>query len=220
MAKGEAFRAIFDLLLAHFGPQHWWPADSPFEVLVGAVLTQNTNWQNARRAIEALKARDCLSFAALDDLPMDELATLIRPCGYHSVKAKRLKNLLAMLQRKYDGDIAAIAHDVLPAAREKLLAVSGVGPETADAILLYAAGHPIFVVDAYTHRIFSRHFLVPEESDYDEIQSAFMAALPADAALFNEYHALIVELGKGYCKKSAPRCADCPLRELPHNGGE
>ena len=220
MAGVEAFRAIFDLLFAHFGPRHWWPAESPFEVMVGAVLTQNTNWHNAKAAIDALKAQDCLSFAALDNLPVDKLAALIRPCGYHGVKAKRLKNLLAMLGREYAGDVGAIARDALPTAREKLLAVSGVGPETADAILLYAAGQPVFVVDAYTHRIFSRHFLVPEESDYDEIQGAFMAALAADAALFNEYHALIVELGKGYCKKNAPRCADCPLRGLPHNGGE
>ncbi|MDR0476396.1 MAG: endonuclease III domain-containing protein [Desulfobulbaceae bacterium] len=220
MVKGQIFHAIFDLLLAHFGPRHWWPADSPFEVVVGAVLTQNTNWQNARRAIAALKERGCLSFAALDALPVDELAVLIRPCGYHGVKAKRLKNLLAMLRREYDGDVEAIACDTLPAAREKLLAVSGIGPETADAILLYAAGHPIFVVDAYTHRVFSRHFLVPEESDYDEIQSAFMAALPANAALFNEYHALIVELGKRHCQKRQPLCGNCPLGQLPHDAGE
>ena len=220
MAGGEAFRAIFDLLLAHFGPRHWWPAESPFEVMVGAVLTQNTNWQNARRAIDALKARGYLNFTALDALPIDELAALIRPCGYHSVKAKRLKNLLAMLGREYAGNITAIADDTLPVAREKLLAVSGVGPETADAILLYAASHPIFVVDAYTHRVFSRHFLVPEESDYEEIQSAFMAALPTDAALFNEYHALIVELGKKYCKKTQPLCADCPLGHLPRALGD
>jgi len=220
MADAAVFRAIFELLLAHFGPRHWWPADTPFEVMVGAVLTQNTNWQNARRAIDALKTRGCLSFAALEALPVDDLAALIRPCGYHGVKAKRLKNLLAMLRREYDGQVAALADDGLAAARAKLLAVSGVGPETADAILLYTAGHPVFVVDAYTHRVFSRHFLVPEESDYDEIQSAFMAALPADAALFNEYHALIVELGKNYCKKTQPHCADCPLHGLAHDEGE
>jgi len=220
MARGEAFGAIFDLLLARFGPQHWWPADSHFEVLVGAVLTQNTSWKNVRRAIDVLRDQGCLNFEALDSLAVDDLAVLIQPCGYHSVKAKRLKNLLAMLRREYAGDVNAIARDELPAARSKLLAVSGVGPETADAILLYAAGHPIFVVDAYTHRVFSRHFLVPEESDYDEIQSAFMAALPTDAALFNEYHALIVELGKRYCKKRQPLCADCPLGHLPHDTGE
>jgi endonuclease-3 related protein len=219
MAGGEAFHAIFELLLARFGPQHWWPADDPFEVLVGAVLTQNTSWRNVQRALAALKAQSLMSFVALNGLPVDELAALIRPCGYHGVKAKRLKNLLAMLRREYAGDVAAIRRDPLPVAREKLLAVSGVGPETADAILLYAAGQPIFVVDSYTHRIFSRHFLTPEESDYDEIQSAFMAALPADASLFNEYHALIVELGKRHCKKRQPLCADCPLRELPHDAG-
>jgi endonuclease-3 related protein len=217
MVKGEDFRVIFDLLLARFGPQRWWPADSPFEVLVGAMLTQNTSWQNVKRAIDALRVQGCLNFEALESLPTEELATLIRPCGYHGVKAKRLKNLLAMLRRECDGDITAIARDTLPAARKKLLAVSGVGPETADAILLYAAGHPVFVVDAYTHRVFSRHFLVPEESDYTEIQSIFTAALPTDAALFNEYHALIVELGKSYCKKRRPLCAGCPLNALPHD---
>jgi len=217
MVKDEAFRVIFDLLLARFGPQRWWPADNSFEVLVGAVLTQNTSWQNVKRAIDALRNHGCLGFAALESLSVEDLAALIRPCGYHGVKARRLKNLLAMLRREYHGDVSAIARDTLPAARRKLLAVSGVGPETADAILLYAAGHPVFVVDAYTHRVFSRHFLVPEESDYDEIQNAFMAALPTDAALFNEYHALIVELGKNYCKKRRPLCAGCPLKDLPHD---
>ena len=220
MAKGEAFSAIFDLLLARFGPQHWWPADSPFEVLVGAVLTQNTSWQNVKRAIDVLRDHGCLSFVALDSMAVENLAALIRPCGYHSVKAKRLKNLLAMLRHEYAGEVTAIARDTLPTARNKLLAVSGVGPETADSILLYAAGHPTFVVDAYTHRVFSRHFLVPEESGYEEIQDAFMAALPTEAALFNEYHALIVELGKQFCKKRRPLCAACPLGHLPHNVGE
>jgi endonuclease-3 related protein len=217
MGQGEAFQNIFALLLARFGLRHWWPADSPFEVLVGAVLTQNTSWENVRRAIRALRNHGCLGFEALENLSVEELAALIRPCGYHGVKARRLKNLLAMLRREYAGDVTAIARDTLPVARSKLLAVSGVGPETADAILLYAAGHPVFVVDAYTHRVFSRHFLVPEESDYDEIQNAFMAALPTDATLFNEYHALIVELGKRFCKKRQPLCADCPLGHLPHD---
>jgi len=220
MGQGEALQNIFALLLAHFGPRHWWPADSPFEVLVGAVLTQNTSWQNVQRAIDALRDHGCLGFEALENLSVEELAALIRPCGYHGVKARRLKNLLAMLRREYHGDVSAIARDTLPAARDKLLAVYGVGPETADAILLYAAGHPVFVVDAYTHRVFSRHFLVPEESDYDEIQGAFMAALPTDATLFNEYHALIVEVGKRFCKKRQPLCADCPLGHLPHDVGE
>ncbi|MDR3088488.1 MAG: endonuclease III domain-containing protein [Desulfobulbaceae bacterium] len=217
MAKGETFRAIYQLLLARFGPQHWWPADSPFEVLVGAILTQNTSWKNVRQALDNLRQHGLLDFAALESLPLEELAALIKPAGYHGVKARRLKNLLAMLRRAYDGDIAALARDTPTAAREQLLAVNGVGPETADAILLYAAGHAVFVVDAYTHRVFRRHFLVPEESEYEEIQSIFMAALPTDAALFNEYHALIVELGKRHCKKTRPLCAGCPLEHLQHN---
>ena len=203
---------IHDRLLDFFGPQYWWPGETPFEVMVGAILTQNTAWTNVEKAIGNLKERGLLSFAAMVTLPHAELAELIRPCGYFNVKAHRLHNLLALIRERFDGDLELMAQEELPALRQALLAVKGIGPETADSILLYAAGKPTFVVDAYTHRIFSRHGLVSEEGAlYEEIQELFMDSLPPDPALFNEYHALIVRTAKEFCKKSNPRCGECPL---------
>jgi endonuclease III related protein len=205
---------IHDKLLAHFGPQHWWPGDSSFEVMVGAVLTQNTNWLNVSRALANLKNENLLSFESLEALPPEILADRIRPCGYYRLKTGRLKNLLALIREEYHGDLRAFFGEEPARLREKLLAVKGIGPETADSIILYAAGQPIFVVDAYTHRILSRHRLIFEEAGYQEIQELFMEALPPDAALFNEYHALLVRLGKEFCKKNEPRCSECPIRDL------
>jgi endonuclease III related protein len=210
----DRLTSIYDKLFGHFGPQHWWPGDSPFEIMVGAVLTQNTNWRNVSLALANLKHAELLSFEALESLPLESLANLIRPSGYYRVKAGRLKNLLTMIREKYDGELGGF-FDADPAElRENLLAVKGIGPETADSILLYAAGQPLFVVDAYTHRILSRHGFIFEEADYQEIQELFMRTLPEDVALYNEYHALLVRLGKELCKKGTPLCNSCPLQGL------
>lgn len=206
------FQEIYTLLYDHFGPQGWWPGDSPLEIMVGAVLTQNTNWENVRKAILQLKEAGMLSFPALAALPVDELAQLIKPSGYFNIKARRLKNLLQMITERYNGKLEIFLDEDLPRGREALLSVNGIGPETADSILLYAANHPIFVVDTYTHRIFSRHQLTAEENDYHSLQEEFHDRLPQQSALYNEYHALIVTLGKDYCRKNNPRCAQCPLQ--------
>lgn len=202
---------IYEALYQYYGPRHWWPADSAFEVLVGAVLTQNTNWQNVIKAISALRDRGLLTFTALHELPQHQLADYIRQSGYYNLKAGRLKNLLQMLQNSYDGSLEALLQEETPVARQSLLEVKGVGPETADSILLYAGDHPVFVVDAYTHRIFSRHYLLPEECDYQTAQDLFMDNLEPDPRLFNEYHALIVKAAKDFCRKNNPKCETCPL---------
>lgn len=213
MAK-NTFLEIYDILIDAFGPQDWWPAETVFEVAVGAVLTQNTNWPNVCKAIENLKRADLLSFEMMASLSVEELAQLIRPSGYYNIKAKRLSNLLQMVQEKYDGEFDLLFREDTETAREMLLSVRGVGPETADSILLYGGNHPIFVVDSYTHRIFSRHHLIEEESDYHSIQQEFLDRLPLDAKLFNEYHALLVQTGKEYCKKTKPLCDSCPLGKM------
>src|SRR5665811_1269091 len=161
MAENK-FQEIYTLLYDHFGPQGWWPGDSPFEIMVGAVLTQNTNWENVRKAIANLKEAGMLSFSTLSALHVDELAQFIKPSGYFNIKAKRLQNLLQMITERYNGTLERLLDEDLPSGREALLSVKGIGPETADSILLYAANHPIFVVDTYTHRIFSRHLLIAE----------------------------------------------------------
>jgi endonuclease-3 related protein len=206
---------IYTSLFDHFGPQQWWPGETPLEVLVGTVLTQNTNWSNVSRAIGNLKKENLLSFATLDSLSEAELAENIRPSGYFNLKARRLKNLLALIrQEEPAGDLDLFFSRETSTLREKLLSVKGIGPETADSILLYAAQKPVFVVDAYTYRMLTRHGLIGQETDYAEMQELFMDTLPADVNLFNEYHALIVRLGKEYCKKSRPRCQQCPLRQF------
>ncbi|MGX9726492.1 MAG: endonuclease III domain-containing protein [Candidatus Electronema sp. VV] len=212
MRTAELLRDIYARLLAHFGPQHWWPGDSPFEIMVGAVLTQNTNWQNVEKAIANLKAAGRLDPAQLAALPPEELAEVIRPAGYHNLKAARLKNLLALIEEQ--GGVEVLLAQPTATLRELLLRVKGVGPETADSIVLYAAGRPVFVVDAYTHRIFSRHGLISEDCDYFQMQELFMYHLEEDAALFNEYHAFIVRVGKEFCRKSKPNCEGCPLAGL------
>ena len=205
---------IYEILLDHFGPQGWWPGDTVFEVMVGAVLTQNTNWDNVSRAIDNLRAENLLSFERLHSIPVELLADKIRPAGYFNLKAVRLKNLLDFINSEYSGSLADMFVEDTLSLREKILTVKGIGPETADSILLYAGNKPVFVVDAYTHRIFSRHDVIAPEDGYYEIQEYFSYALPEDVGLFNEYHALIVRLGKEYCKKSKPRCDQCPLGKL------
>jgi endonuclease-3 related protein len=204
---------IYGRLLEKFGPQHWWPGESPFEVMVGAILTQNTNWGNVERAIQNLKAHKMLSPAALHKISAAELAPLIRPAGYFNVKARRLKNFIEFLFEKYGGNLKKMAGEPWPQLRHKLLDVNGVGPETADSILLYAFEKPVFVVDAYTRRMLYRHNLIGKDADYHAIQELFMVHLDHDVAIFNEYHALIVRLGKDYCRPK-PACERCVLNDL------
>ena len=207
---------IYQRLLEHFGPQSWWPGETAIEIVVGAILTQNTNWSNVTKAIDRLRNNALLDFAALEELDPLVLAEYIRPSGYYNIKAVRLKNFLRMVRERYEGELDLLLGDSTQSARENLLSVRGIGPETADSILLYAGNHPVFVVDAYTYRIFFRHFLLSEPTEYHEVQEAFTDNLPQDVQLFNEYHALIVQLGKHFCKKSNPLCANCPLQDFPH----
>jgi endonuclease-3 related protein len=207
---------IYEILLEHFGPQGWWPGDTPFEIMVGAVLTQNTKWSNVSRAIDNLKKEGLLTFEKLHELEIEQLAERIKPAGYFNLKAARLKNLLNFIAEEYNGFLEDMFAEDAISLREKILTVKGIGPETADSILLYAGSMPVFVVDAYTHRIFSRHNVIAEEDGYYEIQEHFTLSLPEDVSLFNEYHALIVRLGKEFCKKSRPLCRQCPLyKRLP-----
>ncbi len=214
MARQNLYILAYERLFDHFGPQDWWPGETPFEIMVGAVLTQNTNWLNVTRAIDNLRTAGVLSYELLLALPLENLAELIRPSGYYNVKAGRLRNVLLMIENLYEGDPELFYQDDMVSARENLLSVKGIGPETADSILLYACNHPVFVVDAYTHRVFSRHNLVEEETDYSAMQSLFMDNLPEEMELYNEYHALIVAVAKKYCKKTKPLCRICPLSGL------
>ena len=205
---------IFRLLDDFYGPLYWWPAEDRFEVIVGAVLTQNTNWKNVEKSLDTLKRADLLNFQALLNLTDTELAGLIRSSGYYNLKARRLKNLLEMFHRDYGGDLDLFFSDETNVARQALLEVKGIGPETADSILLYGGEHPVFVVDAYTYRLLSRHNLVPETTDYQSMQDLFMDNLVHDPVMFNQYHALIVRTAKQFCQKRAPLCEHCPLGPL------
>lgn len=205
--------AVYRRLYRHFGPQQWWPGDGPFEVIVGAILAQNTSWANVEKAITNLKEAGVLSPGEMAALDSQELAGLIRPSGYYRVKANRLHHFLAFFKERYEFSLEAMFNQPLSEVRESLLGVKGIGPETADSILLYAGGYPIFVVDAYTRRIFSRHGFIRPGGTYEELQALFMDALPRDARLYNEYHALIVRAGKTSCL-SRPRCEGCVLRSL------
>lgn len=206
----EVYRRLFEA----FGPQHWWPGETPFEVIVGAILTQNTNWQNVERAIRNLRDADLLDPHALYEVSVEELEGLIQPAGYFRVKTRRLRSLLEFLIEQYDGSLDAMFQTSLSELREQLLAVHGIGPETADSILLYAGALPSFVVDTYTHRILSRHGWIDFDTDYHQIQDYIQGELPQEVPLYNEYHALLVRLGKDFCRKTKPKCAECPLHEL------
>lgn len=202
---------IYTAMYAALGPSNWWPAESDFEVVVGAVLTQNTAWGNVEKAIAALRGAGCLNPHALRALPEEDLAQLIRPAGFFRLKARRLRNLLDWLEAACGCDLAVLRGRDMDSLRAELLAVNGIGPETADCILCYALGYPAFVVDAYTRRIFARHGLVSENIGYEALRGLFMDHLPPDAAMFNEYHALVVRLGKEWCHKGGGRCETCPL---------
>jgi len=203
---------IYDTLLSFFGGQGWWPAETPFEVMVGAVLTQNTAWRNVERAIENLKEADVLTPHGLIGLDEARLARLIRPAGYYNVKARRLKHLMNFLDEEYGGNLERMFTEPLSSLRGELLAVKGIGPETADSILLYAGEKPTFVVDAYTRRVLFRHGMITDGASYGDIQDLFMQSLPQDVALYKEYHALFVRLAKTFCK-TKPLCAGCPVED-------
>jgi endonuclease-3 related protein len=211
---GPLLHELYQRLWEAYGPQGWWPGDTAFEMAVGAILTQNTNWGNVARAITALKDQDLLTPRALHELPEPELAQLIRPTGYYNLKARRLKNFLDFLANHFENSMEQLAAGDLSSLRPALLGIKGVGPETADSILLYALAKPTFVVDAYTCRILSRHGLINEGCAYEELRQLFMEHLPAQVDLYQEYHALLVRLGKEGCRPQ-PRCASCPVDGWP-----
>jgi endonuclease-3 related protein len=225
VAKADADSKIGPLLMDYYaamsqslGPMRWWPARTPFEVIVGAILTQNTSWGNVERAIANLRSAQMLRPSAIADARTSKLATLVRPSGYFRQKAKKLKAFVRFLKQEYGGSLKRMFDTPTEILREQLLAVHGIGPETADSILLYAGNHPVFVVDAYTHRIFGRHGITNGEPEYESVRALIETALPRDSQLYNEFHALIVNTGKNWCRKKDPRCAECPLRALlPEN---
>ena len=210
MTIGQQLQDIFTRMLDRYGPLQWWPAETPFEVCVGAILTQNTAWTNVERAIAALKAADLLSAEGLHTVPAEQLAALIRPAGCFNVKSRRLKAFVAWLFEQHGGSLERMFGGDWHELRQELLTVPGIGPETCDSILLYAGHKPTFVVDAYTRRLFHRLGLLPEKAGYELTRALFMENLPNHAPLFNEYHALIVEHCKRFCK-ARRRCAGCPL---------
>lgn len=210
---GRRLILIYELLDAHFGNLNWWPGDSAFEVIVGAILTQNTAWRNVEAAVDRLKAAGLLSAEALLAVDEETLALLIRPAGYYNVKARRLKTFVHFFLEHHGGSIEDMFAGDLSTLRNRLLQINGIGEETADSILLYAGNKPVFVVDAYTRRILQRHGLVSESFTYGEVQNLFMTYLPPEAGFYNQYHALLVNAGKRFCGKQ-PRCEPCPLRPL------
>ena len=213
-ATTRTLRQFYDAMYKALGPQKWWPGESPVEIIVGAILTQNTNWGNVERAIANLREAGLLDWRALHRIETPRLAELIRPAGYFNGKAQRLKNFVEWLCRRHDGDLSQLAKIELGRLREELLSINGVGPETADSILLYALERPSFVVDAYTARILRRHGMT--FSGYGALQAIFEDHLPSEVGLFNEYHALMVAVGKHFCRPKA-RCEACPLRRFMHD---
>jgi len=196
-----------------FGPQHWWPGDSPFEIAIGAILTQNTNWVNVEKAVENLKRKMALNAKSIHEMKTEKLASLIKPAGYFNVKTKRLRAFVNFLMNDYHGSMKRMKNENTDTLRSKLLHVHGIGSETADSILLYALDKPVFVIDAYTKRALSRHDIINHDDSYENIQDLFHSTLKRNSGLFNEYHALFVRLGKTYCKVK-PMCDGCPLEGM------
>ncbi len=206
-------------MFERYGAQNWWPSQTAFECVVGAVLTQNTAWTNVEKAIARLKSETEITPGEIDKMPVAKLARLIKPSGYFNQKARRLKIFTRFVAGDYGGNIGELLAEETGKLRKILLALEGIGPETADSIILYAAEKPVFVIDAYTKRIASRHGLTPESTSYGEAQELFAANLPRETALFNEYHALIVRTAKQFCHKKKPDCENCPLKgDLTHSG--
>jgi endonuclease-3 related protein len=210
-AHSERLLAYYNAMSGRLGPMNWWPAKTPFEVIVGAILTQNTAWTNVERAIRNLRKKRILTQIAVEKVPFARLATLIRSSGYFRQKAKKLKAFTRFVRKEFGGSLKRMFAVPTMELRQKLLGVHGIGPETADSILLYAGNHPIFVVDAYTRRIMTRHDFTHEKATYDEVRALFENHLSRDAKLYNEYHALIVNTGKNWCRTKNPNCMECPL---------
>lgn len=204
---------IYDALLEAYGHRHWWPAETAFEMMIGAILTQNISWTNASQAIRNLEDAGMLDPYSLAEAEPGDIARLIVPSRFYNLKAERLREFSRVYVAEFEGDPAVMAAVETGALRERLLSVRGLGKETVDSILLYACGKPVFVVDAYTRRILSRYGLLPEDASYDRMQRLFAENLLPDAAFFNDYHAQIVFLGNTVCKKS-PLCDRCPIREV------
>jgi endonuclease-3 related protein len=209
----EALTVIYDRLFDRYGPQHWWPGDTPFEVIIGAILTQSTAWTNVEKAIANLKAEGLLDPVSLDAIETEKLATLIRPSGYYNAKAAKLKAFIKRLHDEHSGSLNQLFALDTTSLRRELLSIHGIGPETADSILLYAANRPVFVIDTYTKRIIGRLGLAPADDSYEAFQQLFMNRLPHDEGMFNEYHALFVRHGKDICRKS-PKCDGCCLLDI------
>jgi endonuclease-3 related protein len=216
MTNSERIRKFYQALYKKFGPQGWWPGETALECILGAVLTQSTSWKNVEKAIDNLKRENLISIERLNLINADELALLIRPSGYYNQKAIKIKNFISFLVEEFSGSLELMFATEKSHLRQKLLSIKGIGPETADSIMLYAGGMPVFVVDAYTWRVLYRHGLVPEVTSYNEIQEIFTDSLQEDAGMFNEYHALLVKLAKEHCKKRDPVCSGCPLEYDPH----
>ncbi len=217
---GEALHRYYEASLLHLGPQRWWPARTRLEVILGAILTQNTAWRNAALALKRLRKTGLLKVGRLVKASQAELESCVRPAGFFRQKAQTIRNFLDWLGRAHRGSLAAAFAQEPAELRRQLLEIKGFGPETADAILLYAGHRPFWVADAYTRRILARHALLASGASYSAAQAFLHRHLPADHALFNEYHALLVEVGKRYCQPRAPRCDACPLKEfLPPTSG-
>lgn len=210
----ERLWAVYQRLLVCYGPQHWWPGDTPFEVIIGAILTQSAAWGNVEKAINNLKGAGILNPAALRAVSQEDLSRLVYPSGYFNTKAHKIKAFVHYLGERYHDSLEALFRAEADTLRRELLSVYGIGEETADSILLYAGGKPVFVVDAYTRRILQRLGLAPQQETYAAYQALFRENLPADAGLFNEYHALLVRHGKERCRRRQPATEGCPLRDL------
>lgn len=211
--RNPSLKEVYQILSSAFGPQYWWPAQTLFEVMVGAILVQNTNWANTERAIHNLKVKKLLSPQKLKAIGLKSLSTAIKPAGYFNVKAKRLKNFINFFFKAYRGNLIKMKSQDGEILRRQLLDVNGIGPETVDSILLYALDKPYFVVDAYTKRVFSRHGFLKGKLEYAQVQKFFTERLPRNRKLYNEYHALIVRLAKDFCR-TKPLCERCPLNFL------
>ncbi len=210
-SPGGTLREYYSTLLQRLGPQWWWPARTRLEVIVGAILTQNTSWRNATLALAKLRKAGRLSWGGLRKASLAELENCVRPAGFYTQKARTIRNIVLWLGRRHRGSLNALFSLPASEVRAQLLSLKGLGPETADAILLYAGRQPFFVADAYTRRILSRHGLFSEATSYGEAQRYLHQHLPADHRVYNEFHALLVEVGKQYCKRQAPACKQCPL---------
>ena len=214
MQKRDILLKIYHSLYNYFGPLNWWPGDTPFEIMVGAILTQNTSWSNAEKAINNLKKQNLLEPRKLYRINQEELAQLVKPSGYYNIKAKRLKNFVNLFVNDFEGSTEKMFSGDVRELRRKLLKVNGIGPETADSKLMYAGKKAFIVVDAYTKRIFSRHKLISKDSTYYQIQEFFIKNIDRDVELFNEFHAQIVILGKTICTSKNPDCTTCPIAFL------